>query len=151
MPRDSGPELKLKRGGVRLRARGGLTALLWKDRWEIYMLTNMDPPPAEGNFSDDSTAPWNLTSWKGTAGTWVMSTILIVWLTAIWWVDIPSSGPCNCFPSAGSNSTQRLDTVIFLWGYIYPLRFQALLVSILTEETGKSQDCPTPGGGTPWP
>jgi len=29
---------------------GGLTALVWKDRQEVYMLTNMDSPPAEGNF-----------------------------------------------------------------------------------------------------
>ena len=47
-------QLKLKRGDVRVRTRGGLTALVWKDRREVYMLTNMDPPPAEGNFCDDS-------------------------------------------------------------------------------------------------
>ena len=57
MPHDFGPkQMKLKRGDIRVRARGVLTALLWKDRREVYMLTNMDPPPAEGNFSDDSTA-----------------------------------------------------------------------------------------------
>jgi len=27
--------------------------IIWKDRREVYMLTNMDPPPAEGNFSDN--------------------------------------------------------------------------------------------------
>jgi len=55
MPSDFGPkQRKLKRGDVRVRTRGGLTALLWKDRREVYMLTNMDPPPAEGNFCDDS-------------------------------------------------------------------------------------------------
>jgi len=43
---------------------------------------NMEPPPAEGNFCYDSDYP-NLTLWNGTTGTWVMSTILIVWLTAI--------------------------------------------------------------------
>jgi len=33
MPRDFGPkQLKLKRGGVRVRTRGGLPALVWKDR-----------------------------------------------------------------------------------------------------------------------
>jgi len=42
MPRDFGPkQLKLKRGDVRVRTRGGLTALVWKDRREVYMLTNM--------------------------------------------------------------------------------------------------------------
>jgi hypothetical protein len=51
MPPDFGPKkLKLKRGDVRIRTRGNLTALVWKDRRDVYMLTNMDPPPAEGNF-----------------------------------------------------------------------------------------------------
>jgi len=37
---------KLKRGDVMVKIRGGLTALFWKDRWEVYMLSNIDPPPA---------------------------------------------------------------------------------------------------------
>jgi len=37
--------------------RGGLTTLVWKDRWEVYVLPNMDPPPAEGNFCDNSNHP----------------------------------------------------------------------------------------------
>ena len=31
-----------------------MTVLAWKDRRDVYMLTNMDPPPEEGNFCDDS-------------------------------------------------------------------------------------------------
>ena len=55
MPSDFGPkELKLTKGDIRVRTRGNLTALAWKDRQDIYMLTNMDPPPEEGNFYDDS-------------------------------------------------------------------------------------------------
>ena len=55
MPHNFGPkQLKMKRGDVRVRTRGGLTTLFWKDRQEVYMLTNTDPPPAEGNFCDDS-------------------------------------------------------------------------------------------------
>jgi len=58
MPHDFGPkQLKLKRGDIRVRTRGGLTTLVWKDRQEVYMLTNMNPPPAEGNFCDDSNHP----------------------------------------------------------------------------------------------
>jgi len=57
MPLNVGPkQLKLKRGDVRVRTRSGLTALVWKDRREVYMLTNMDPPPAEGNFCDSNHA-----------------------------------------------------------------------------------------------
>jgi len=40
-----------------VRTRGGLTALVWKDKREVYKLTNMDPPPAEGNFCDNSNHP----------------------------------------------------------------------------------------------
>jgi hypothetical protein len=50
-------KLKLKRGNVRVKTRGGLTALVRKDRREVYMLTNTDPPPAEGNFCDASNRP----------------------------------------------------------------------------------------------
>jgi len=58
MPHDFGPEkLKLKRGDVRVKTRGGLTALVWKDRREVYMLTNMDPPPSRRKFCDDSNRP----------------------------------------------------------------------------------------------
>ena len=47
-------KLKLKRGDVRVKTRGSLTALVWKDRWEMYMLTNINPPPGEGNLCDDN-------------------------------------------------------------------------------------------------
>ena len=58
MPHDFGPkQQKLKRSDIRVRTRGGLTALVWKDRREVYMLTNMDPPPSEGNFYDSSKCP----------------------------------------------------------------------------------------------
>jgi hypothetical protein len=50
-------KLKLKRGDVRVRTRGNLTALAWKDRSNVYVLTNIDPPPSEGNFYDDSNCP----------------------------------------------------------------------------------------------
>ena len=51
MPSDFGPKkLKLTRGDIRVRTRGNLTALAWKDRRGIYMLTNMDPPPEEREF-----------------------------------------------------------------------------------------------------
>jgi hypothetical protein len=55
MPPDFGPKtLKLKRGDVRVRIRGNLTALAWKDRQDVYMLANMDPPPPEGNFCENN-------------------------------------------------------------------------------------------------
>ena len=32
-------KVKLKGGDIRVKTRGGLTALVWKDRREVYMLT----------------------------------------------------------------------------------------------------------------
>jgi hypothetical protein len=58
MPHDFGPkQLKMKRGNIRVRTRQGLTALVWKAWRKVYVLNNMDPPPAEGNFCDDSNRP----------------------------------------------------------------------------------------------
>jgi hypothetical protein len=55
MSPDFGPKkLKLKRGDVRVRTRGNLTALVSKDRQDVYMLTNMDPPPPEGNICENA-------------------------------------------------------------------------------------------------
>jgi hypothetical protein len=45
------------RGDIRVKTRGGLSALVWKDRREVYILTYMNPPPAEGNFCDNSNKP----------------------------------------------------------------------------------------------
>ena len=58
IPHDFGPkQMKFKRVDIRMKTRGGLTALAWKDRREVYMLINMDPPPAEGNFCEYSNRP----------------------------------------------------------------------------------------------
>jgi hypothetical protein len=55
MPSDFGPKkLKMTKGDIRVRTRGNLTALAWKDRRDVYMLTNMDLPSEEGNYCDDS-------------------------------------------------------------------------------------------------
>ena len=101
VPRDFGPkQLKLKRGDVRVKTRGGSTALVWKDRWEVYMLTNMDPLPAEGNFCDDSNHPVKphiVERYNRHTG---LSTLQIVWPTAIRWIDVTSSGPRNCFSTS---------------------------------------------------
>jgi len=51
MLHDFGPkQLKLKRDDVRVRTRGGLTALVWKDRREVYMLTNHGPTTSRRKF-----------------------------------------------------------------------------------------------------
>jgi len=114
MPHDFGPkQLKLKRGDVRVRTRGGLTALVWKDRRD-YMLTNMDPPPAEGNFCDNSNCP-------------MKPHIVERYNRHMGYIDNSDHMPNRystyfqvdhqiIFPLSGSNNTQQLDTVIFMWG-----------------------------------
>ena len=55
IPHDFEPkQLKFKRGDIRMKTRGGLTALALKDRREVYMLINMDPSSAERNFCEYS-------------------------------------------------------------------------------------------------
>ena len=82
----------------------------------------MDPPPAEGNFCDDSNRPVkphiverynrhmgfvNISDCM--ANSYLMSRRNFKW---------------TVFPPSRSNSTQQLDSVIFKWGSIYHPRFQ---------------------------
>jgi hypothetical protein len=39
---------------------GDITAVVWKDKWEVYMLTNTYNPLAESNFSDEHGSALNL-------------------------------------------------------------------------------------------
>ncbi|PNF43126.1 hypothetical protein B7P43_G18025 [Cryptotermes secundus] len=43
-------QFRLRKGDIRVRVRQNMTALVWKDKRDVYMLTNMHSPPAEGNF-----------------------------------------------------------------------------------------------------
>jgi hypothetical protein len=45
--------MKLTQGDIRIRVRGDLTAMIWKDKRHVNMLTNMHHLPAEGNFCDE--------------------------------------------------------------------------------------------------
>jgi hypothetical protein len=46
--------IKLKQGDLKVRTRDDLTAILWRDKRDIFMLTNMHNTPAEkGNFCDE--------------------------------------------------------------------------------------------------
>jgi hypothetical protein len=46
------PNKRLKRGDVCSRTRDDLTAILWKDKHDVYVLTNIHNPPPTGNFCD---------------------------------------------------------------------------------------------------
>ena len=45
--------LRLKRGDIRVRTRGNLTAVVWKDKRDVCLLTNIHDPPREGNYHDE--------------------------------------------------------------------------------------------------
>jgi len=146
MPIDFGPkQLKLKRGDIRVRTRGGLTPLVWKDRREGYILTNMDPPPAEGNFCDDSKCPMKphimeqynqhmgyVDNSDRVANSYSMSRRTFKWTMKLFFhlLDLTVLNSWILLSSCGAKYTHR--------------DFRLLLVRNLIEEAGKSQDRPTP-------
>jgi len=42
-----------KRGDIRVRTRGDLSAVVWKDKSDVRLLTNIHDPPREGNYCDE--------------------------------------------------------------------------------------------------
>ena len=44
---------KLKTGDIHVRTRADLTAILWWDKRDVCMLTNIHSSPAEGNFCNE--------------------------------------------------------------------------------------------------
>ena len=125
--------------------RGGLTTLVWKDRWEVYVLPNMDPPPAEGNFCDNSNHPMkpHIMEWYNwhmgyvnnsdrMAKSYSMSRRTFKWTTKLFFhfLDVTVLNSRIPLSSCGAKYTH--------WN------FRPFLVRNLIEEAGKSQDCPTP-------
>ena len=57
MPSNFSPkQLKLKKGDIVSRVKGSLRAVCWKDKRDVYVLSNMHIPPVEGNFKVDGKA-----------------------------------------------------------------------------------------------
>ena len=53
MPQNLGPKrMTLKRGDLQVRTRSDLTTVLWRNKRDIRILTNIHDAPAEGNFCD---------------------------------------------------------------------------------------------------
>jgi hypothetical protein len=51
MPKDLGPKkIKTRRGDVHVRTRDNMTAILWRDKCDIYKLIYVHNAPAESNF-----------------------------------------------------------------------------------------------------
>ena len=50
----SSHENDIATGDLQVRTRGDLTAILWKDKREVRILTNIQDPPVEGNFRNSN-------------------------------------------------------------------------------------------------
>ena len=54
MPKDLRPKTqRLKRGDIRVRTRGDLSAVIWKDKRDARLLKNIHYAPREGNYCDE--------------------------------------------------------------------------------------------------
>jgi hypothetical protein len=53
MPTAFGRKLKLKQSDIKTRVKGDLRAVVWKDKQNVNILTDMHHHPAEGNFCDE--------------------------------------------------------------------------------------------------
>ena len=55
MPQNLNPKrMTLKRGDLQVRTRSDLTIILWRDKRDVRILTNIHDAPAEGNFCNNN-------------------------------------------------------------------------------------------------
>jgi hypothetical protein len=100
VPQDLGhKKMKLKWGDIRVRTRGDLMTVVWRDKRDVHMLTNIHNPPAEGNFCDENGSH---SLWKIIIATWVMRTRETGWSIAIQSAATRGSGRRN-YTSIGLN------------------------------------------------
>jgi len=53
MQNNSGHKIYMKRGDLKTKVKGDLTAIVWKVKQNVRILANMHSPPLEGNFCDE--------------------------------------------------------------------------------------------------
>jgi hypothetical protein len=46
--------MKLNKGDIVMRVKHHLSAVCWKDKRDVFVLTNMHAPPVEGHFVDEA-------------------------------------------------------------------------------------------------
>jgi hypothetical protein len=55
MPQDVGPKrMTFQQGNLQLRTRGDFTAILWRDKRDVHILTDISDAPAEDNFCNNN-------------------------------------------------------------------------------------------------
>jgi len=55
MLQDIGPKrMTLQQGDLQVQTRGDFTAILWRDKHDVHILTNIHDMPAEDNFCNNN-------------------------------------------------------------------------------------------------
>jgi hypothetical protein len=98
MPRDIGPKfLKMKREDIATRVKGTLRAVHWKDKRDVYLVTNMHASLLKKISPTNLARLSNLVLQKTTVHTWGLWTSQTEWSTAM---ELPAghaSEQKNCF------------------------------------------------------
>jgi hypothetical protein len=150
MPPAFGPKkLKLKKRDVRVKTRGNLTALVSKDRQDVYILTWTCHHQKE-IFCDNSNCPvkphivaryyrhmYYVDNSDRMANSYLISRRNFKWTTKLFFhiLDLTVINSWILLSSCGAKYNHQ--------------DFRLLLVRNLIEEAGRSQCCPTPMVGKP--
>jgi len=107
--------LRLQRGDIRVRTRGDLTAVVWRDKRDVCLLTNIHDPSREGSYRNEH-------------GNARKPTIVADYNRQIGHVDNADrmakshtvsrrilSGEKSVFPHVGPEHCQKLHPFIFMW------------------------------------
>ena len=53
MLKNCGHQMKLKSGDLKTKVKSSMTAIVWKDKWNVNIMMNMHSPPLDSNFCDE--------------------------------------------------------------------------------------------------
>ena len=112
MPKDLRPKtMRLKRGDIRVRTSGDLSAVVWEDKRDVRLLTNIHDPPREGNYCDEHGNVIKPAIIDVTRG---RLTIQIGWPIFTRPAVEYGSGPKKFFPPVGLEHCQQLHPFTFM-------------------------------------
>jgi hypothetical protein len=72
--------LKLKKGDLLCKVKGGTGTVCRKDKWELYLLTNMHQPPTSGQYvgtEGNASKPLGIESYNSSMGFVDMSDMMV--------------------------------------------------------------------------
>ena len=114
MPKDLRPKtLRLKRGDIRGRTRGDLSAVVWKDKRGVRLLTNIHDPPREVKYCEEHGNAIKPAMWRIITVT--QGTLTIDRMTNSYTASRRTwSGKKALFPPVGPDHYQKLHPFIFM-------------------------------------